>query len=223
MAMSMLGMARRACAAALVAVGLACGFGCVHVHVCEHHALNGARGAQALAGTWVVSYGNGARRTYDVTADGTVRLREEGRTGQLQHGDDLVLRFDDGKVERWTPARGRLLVEHWDPASRFPAQPPTVLGVGVRTSHPGAGASTGSGARSAPPPAPPRPPSERRRALVQIEHAPQRRDGPAAPVVAASGRRCAPSREGAALRQGASRLGVPPQAHVPPPRASIHL
>ena len=38
-------------------------------------------------------------------------------------GNDVVLEFDDGKLERLRLVNGMILVEHYDPATRYPDSP----------------------------------------------------------------------------------------------------
>ena len=87
---------------------------------------------QFLPGTWSVTYTNGAKRTYTIERDGGVAFEEEQILGEFVGGDYLLLEFDDGKLERLTPAGSRLLVEHFNPRNRFPNHPPTHIGIGVR-------------------------------------------------------------------------------------------
>lgn len=87
---------------------------------------------QFLQGTWSVTYTNGAKRTYTIESDGGVAFEEEQILGEFAGGGYLLLEFDDGKLERITPAGSRLLVEHFDPRNRFPNHPPTHIGIGVR-------------------------------------------------------------------------------------------
>lgn len=81
-------------------------------------------------GVWCVTYTNGAIRTYQVSDDDAVYFVEERRSGQLQRGAGILLQFDDGKLERWTFSEERLRVEHWDPATKFPNEPPKEIGIG---------------------------------------------------------------------------------------------
>jgi len=88
--------------------------------------------ASNFAGTWRVRYTNGSARTYQVGANDTVIFPAERRHGQLRRGKNVLLQFGDGRLERWRLVNGRLLVQHWNPASSYPARPPKVTGVGVR-------------------------------------------------------------------------------------------
>ncbi len=39
-----------------------------------------------------------------------------------------VIKFDDDRIERWTPVGKRYVVEHWFPSSQYRKTPP-VLGI----------------------------------------------------------------------------------------------
>ena len=111
------------------AVLLLAALGCATVHTAPQMPAG-----SDLAGTWRVTYTNNAVRTYEVGSDDTVRFLEENRHARVQRGEEVLLRFADGKIERWTLAGRRLFVEHWDPASKYPQRPPSVIGSGVRVS-----------------------------------------------------------------------------------------
>jgi hypothetical protein len=91
-----------------------------------------APSASHFVGTWRVTCTNEAIRSYEVDADDTVRFFEENLQTRLQRRGEVFVQFDDGRLERWTLAGERLLVEHWNPASKYPKQPPTEIGIGVR-------------------------------------------------------------------------------------------
>jgi hypothetical protein len=96
----------------------------------------------AFAGTWTVTYTNGAVRSYLFDAKGVGRFTREtheGRTldavqnGRLQQrGKDIVIDWGDGKIERLTVVDGRMFVEHFNPASRYGRSPTETMGTGVR-------------------------------------------------------------------------------------------
>jgi len=86
------------------------------------------------AGTWTVTYHpNRAVRVYTVTAEGDVSFAESGTKGKLAVKDrEVILDFADGKLERWTLGHdGRLFVEHFNPKSSYPDNPPDQIGIGV--------------------------------------------------------------------------------------------
>jgi len=79
---------------------------------------------EALAGAWTVRYSNGAIRRYEFDAAGNVLFVDLKQTTALSRlGNDVVLDFGDGKLERIRFADGVLLLEHFDPASRYPESP----------------------------------------------------------------------------------------------------
>lgn len=86
----------------------------------------------SLIGSWRVTYTNGAIRSYIVTPDCAVKFLEEDRMGAIQQTPEILVRFDDSKLERWTFAGDHLSVEHWNPASNYPKNPPTETGIGIR-------------------------------------------------------------------------------------------
>ncbi|HXE55868.1 MAG TPA: hypothetical protein VN541_22780 [Tepidisphaeraceae bacterium] len=94
----------------------------------EEHASGHSGESMQIAGTWVVHYVIGNVRVYTVDKNGDVSLPEAGATGHLRSG---ILDLHDGKLERWTPVRDMIVVEHFNPASDFPNHRNTV-GVAVR-------------------------------------------------------------------------------------------
>lgn len=85
------------------------------------------------AGKWRVEFANGVVETCEFQPDATAAVVEPARSADgtvATKNDEVVVTFADDRVERWTPAGKRMLVEHWCPASAFPAGKP-VLGVAV--------------------------------------------------------------------------------------------
>ena len=85
-------------------------------------------------GVWTVTYHpNRAVRVYTVSADGDVSFSESTTKAKLTVKDrQVTLEFDDGKLERWTLGHdGRLFVEHFNPKSSFPDNPPDQIGIGT--------------------------------------------------------------------------------------------
>jgi hypothetical protein len=75
-------------------------------------------------GRWEVKFANGVVETCVVNKDGTISVSEPARSsaGKAVVKDGAsVLTFDDSRVERWTAKNGELVVEHWFPASAYPA------------------------------------------------------------------------------------------------------
>jgi hypothetical protein len=82
-------------------------------------------------GKWRVVFDNGVVEQCEVKKDGTMSVVEPLRSSSgkvLAKGSAFVIHCKDDRTERWTPAGGRMVVEHWCPSSEFPAGKP-VLGV----------------------------------------------------------------------------------------------
>lgn len=77
----------------------------------------------ALAGSWQVAYSNGAERTYEIDALGNVAFENGRQRGSFEmRGDDIILDFGDGKLERWGPTNSGLVIEHYDDARMYPGR-----------------------------------------------------------------------------------------------------
>ncbi len=78
----------------------------------------------SLFGKWTVTFANGVVETCEVRSDGTASESEPQRSadGKAEaSGGALVITFEDGRVERWNLIGGRVVVEHWCPATAYPA------------------------------------------------------------------------------------------------------
>jgi hypothetical protein len=87
--------------------------------------------AGPLAGRWVVNFANGVAEVCEIGQDGAASVAELRRTsgGKVTARDGaIVVAYDDDRVERWTPAGRKAVVEHWYPGSAFPSGAP-VLGI----------------------------------------------------------------------------------------------
>jgi hypothetical protein len=85
-----------------------------------------------IEGIWKVYYTNGATRSYQLTADGrVVFLGSKSRGRFTRSGNDVLVDFNDGKLERfhW---RTTLIVEHYDPKSRYPNGQPSAVGFATK-------------------------------------------------------------------------------------------
>ena len=85
-------------------------------------------------GRWTVTFANGVVQTCEVRADGAAHVVEPHRNSPGKatvKGGAVVIVCDDDRAERWTRVSGRMVVEHWFPASAFPAGTP-VRGVAER-------------------------------------------------------------------------------------------
>jgi hypothetical protein len=94
-----------------------------------------ATSAGLPAGLWSIAFANGVTEVCVVRADGTASVLEEKRKAdgkaEVKSGV-IVICYEDDRVERWTAVGRKMVVEHWYPASAFPAGP-AVLGIGKRT------------------------------------------------------------------------------------------
>ena len=85
-------------------------------------------------GRWNIEFANGVAETCVIREDGTASvvepLRSSGGKAAVEGGSSLI-RFDDDRIERWTPVGTRMVVEHWPPGSTIEAAKP-VLGVADR-------------------------------------------------------------------------------------------
>jgi hypothetical protein len=87
---------------------------------------------ESVAGTYVVRYASGAKRTYRIDDAGNVLYVETKQITQLvKRGDDLILDFKDGKIERVTLGAGTIRVDHFDPGSNYP-NGRSLVGTGAR-------------------------------------------------------------------------------------------
>jgi hypothetical protein len=92
--------------------------------------------ASLPVGTWRVEYANGVTEVCDIQKDGTATVVEPVRFAggkAVVNGSAVVMVFENGRVQRWTPVGKRLVVEHWFPGSQFPTASPGVLGIAERT------------------------------------------------------------------------------------------
>ena len=109
-----------------IALGLLLAPACVG----SEHLTHGEADVRSVAGTWRITYTNGAWRTYRIEENGTVTFLEEQSMGELRSWPELLLRFDDGKLERLNPTANRIFVEHFNPASEYPDGTPAEIGIG---------------------------------------------------------------------------------------------
>jgi hypothetical protein len=81
------------------------------------------RGTALPVGRWTVRFDNGVVQTCEVGKDGAVRVVEPLRNAAGKatvKGRAVVIVCADDRTERWTRVEGRLIVEHWYPASAYP-------------------------------------------------------------------------------------------------------
>lgn len=95
-----------------------------------------ARASTLHVGKWNVTFTNGVIETCHIGNAGTSTVVEPLRrsNGRAEiRGGSVVLRFNDDRVERWTPVGRWFFVEHWASGSLFPTGTP-VVGVAERVS-----------------------------------------------------------------------------------------
>src|SRR5262245_58019020 len=92
--------------------------------------------ASIPAGRWKVEYANGVTEICDVQRDGTALVVEPVRIpGKAAvSGPAVLMLFENGRAQRWTPVGSRFVVEHWFPGTQFPTTAAGVLGVAERLS-----------------------------------------------------------------------------------------
>lgn len=86
-------------------------------------------------GRWSVEFANGVTEVCEIRKDGTASVVEPVQISggkAVVSGSSVVIVFDNGRIQRWTPVGKRLVVEHWFPGSQFPTATPGVLGIAER-------------------------------------------------------------------------------------------
>jgi hypothetical protein len=88
----------------------------------------------SFSGRWAVRYEIGAVREYVVHANGEVEFPAESRKGRfLKKGDDWLVDFSDGKIERVRFLTSHEIhIEHYNPASTFGTGRPDTIAIGRR-------------------------------------------------------------------------------------------
>ena len=85
-------------------------------------------------GKWIVRFANGVAEACEIRADATATVVETPRSsgGKVTvEGNSFLIRYEDDRVERWTPVAKRMVVEHWFPGSQMGESRPE-LGVADR-------------------------------------------------------------------------------------------
>lgn len=91
-----------------------------------------APSAPAPVGSWTITYRSGAVRHYQFDGQGNAFFIETKKAGRMaRNGEDFILDFGDGKLERFRWDGSSLHVDHFDPVSRFPDSP-TLTGRGEK-------------------------------------------------------------------------------------------
>lgn len=96
-------------------------------------------GVVRFAGLWAIEFTNGDKRRYAISADGTVAFVEAGgkpqpspaRAKLTLKGNDFLLDWNNGAIERLKIAGKNLAIEHFNPKATYPAGQPFARGTGV--------------------------------------------------------------------------------------------
>jgi hypothetical protein len=91
--------------------------------------------ASLPVGKWRVEYANEVTEVCDVQKGGAATVVEPVRIAggkAVVNGSSVVIVFEGGRLQRWTPVGKRFVVEHWFPGSKFPTANPGVLGIAER-------------------------------------------------------------------------------------------
>lgn len=81
------------------------------------------RGGWLPIGLWTVKFENGVVQTCEINKDGGIHVVEPQRNSggkATREGGAVVIKCDDDRAERWSRVEGRMVVEHWFPASAYP-------------------------------------------------------------------------------------------------------
>lgn len=104
------------------------------------HALNPEpAGVVRFAGLWAIEFTNGDKRRYAISTDGTVAFVESGGKPQPSpakakltlKGNDFLVDWGNGAIERMKIAGKNLAIEHFNPKTNYPAGQPLTRGTGV--------------------------------------------------------------------------------------------
>lgn len=104
------------------------------------HALNPEpAGVVRFAGLWAIEFTNGDKRRYAISTDGTVAFVESGGKPQPSpakakltlKGNDFLVDWGNGALERMKIAGKNLAIEHFNPKANYPAGQPLTRGTGV--------------------------------------------------------------------------------------------
>lgn len=85
-------------------------------------------------GKWRVEFANEVTEVCEIQKEGAATVVEPVRiSGKAAvSGGSVLIVFENGRVQRWTPVGKRFVVEHWFPGSQFPTASAGVLGIAER-------------------------------------------------------------------------------------------
>lgn len=96
-------------------------------------------GADKFAGVWNLKYNTGEVRTYSITPEGNVTMTELNGTRVppktakiIIKGSDFTVELAEGILERFSFVHGKMVVDHFNPKSTYPAGPASFHATGTR-------------------------------------------------------------------------------------------
>ncbi|MEQ1852145.1 MAG: hypothetical protein ABMA01_11200, partial [Chthoniobacteraceae bacterium] len=95
-------------------------------------------GVARFAGVWRIEYTNGISRRYSILPDGSVIYDQSAgkpmsiplKSKMAMKGNDFLVEWADGSLERLTISGRNLMVEHFNPGTSYPAGEAATRGVG---------------------------------------------------------------------------------------------
>jgi hypothetical protein len=90
--------------------------------------------AKLPAGKWRVEYANGVTEVCLVNKDGLAIVTDPVRiVGKAAaSGSAILMLFENGRAQRWTPVGNRFVVEHWFPGDKIPTTAAGTVGIAER-------------------------------------------------------------------------------------------
>lgn len=93
-----------------------------------------AAASRGITGTFHVVFTSGIDRVMQFNRNGSVNWQENGTRRDpgkmISSGGDTLLQLEPGKIERIGVSGNRIYIEHFNPASRYPKEFATAIGVG---------------------------------------------------------------------------------------------
>lgn len=84
-----------------------------------------------LVGKWHVRMASGYECDYLISPKLVQQLTEGNSVVPTIEGQHIISRWQNGNVDRYTFAAGRIIVEYWDPKKKPFQDPPNSIGIGV--------------------------------------------------------------------------------------------
>lgn len=87
------------------------------------------------AGVWLVQYQNGAHRQYAIDSSGEVSwldFEPAKKCRIIVQGNDHLIDFEDGKLERISRKGSVIQIDHFDPAAKYRNKLPGIQATGTK-------------------------------------------------------------------------------------------